>query len=69
MRMAQSGQLRGRVSEQQLIDLLDQVRAPRRLSLRLAQHAHRSTGHNLSPHRERAQLWYVPDSCLSYDRS
>lgn len=25
MRMAQSGQLRGRVSEQQLIDLLDQV--------------------------------------------
>lgn len=27
-RMAQSGQLRGRVSEDQLIDVLDQVRAP-----------------------------------------
>lgn len=26
LRMAQTGQLRGRVSEQQLIDLLDQVR-------------------------------------------
>lgn len=32
-RMAQSGQLRGRVSEDQLIDVLDQVRAPALSSL------------------------------------
>ncbi len=36
MRMVQSGQLRGRVSENQLIDLLDQVRTSHGISLILS---------------------------------
>ena len=61
MRMAQSGQLRGRVSEEQLIELLDQVRLTHVRSKELAQSVYtsRSTERSRRPRLERARLWYV----------
>lgn len=60
LRMVQGGQLRGRVSEQQLIDLLEQV-----LSFSLGSYInafvnyeYRQTKHRKRP-RVRVLLWYV----------
>ena len=60
LRMVQAGQLRGRVSEQQLIDLLEQV-----LSFSLGSYIdtfvnyeYRQTKHRKRP-RVRVLLWYV----------
>ena len=61
MRMAQTGQLRGRVSEEQLIELLDQVRFAHVRSKELTQSAYasRSMERSRRPRLERAQSWYV----------
>jgi hypothetical protein len=71
LRMVQAGQLRGRVSEQQLIDLLEQVRLYPLGSYISAfvNHKHRPTKHRKRL-RVRVLSWYVlvaDNSCPKLD--